>query len=544
MQHTLSILATVLAVSAVGLSAGIIRNITEPEDSYDYIIAGGGLSGLVVASRLTEDPDVSVLVVEYGDFDDSLNVDLPFYSKTMQIDNVFFHTSVPQVGLNNRITSLASSTLTLPSDELVARYEYALSSKGFGDGPVQVSLPSWQWPETYTYIDAFEDAGIHVRTNGGTEGSNVGLHWNPSDIDPVNGTRSSSRRAYWDPASGRPNLSIIVNTFVSTINLDNTTATGVNIINRVSKEGIPVRASREVILAAGAAHTPQILQLSGIGPRDLLENLVTNDTELNPRAMNDPEFLADALEEYWENKTGPITHTGKSCRVMLNLHNLSDQADSIIAGLEGEDPTEHLSVIYTQSEELRAGYKAQHTIMTKMIKRQDVSVFEHTFGGGPDISFHPQKPFSRGTIRITGTDPHPAESPVSIDFRAMTHPLDMKIAILGLKFGRMIMASDKMGTLGALETAPGPDIVGDEELEELFRSRYVNPSNAHPVGTTSMMPRELGGVVDPNLRVYGVKGLRVVDAGTMPMLPTCHTQATTYAIAEKAADLIKEEDVV
>ena len=263
--------------------------------------------------------------------------------------------------------------------------------------------------------------------------------------------------------------------------------------------------------------------------------------ELNPSLTNDEDFLNEAFEEYWANKTGLITHTGKSCRIMLTLHNITEEADDIIAALEEEDPAMYLSDVYLQSEELLAGYAAQHAIMTSIIGREDVSVFEHTFGGDASISFHPQKPFSRGNIRIQGTDPHPANSPVSIDFRALTHPLDAKISLLGLKFGRTVMGGPEMGTLGMVEVAPGANITDDRELEELLRSRHVNPSNAHPVGTTAMMPHELGGVVDPRLRVYGVERLRVVDAGVMPMLPTCHTQATTYAIAEKAADLIKED---
>lgn len=124
-----------------------------------------------------------------------------------------------------------------------------------------------------TYIDAFQDAGIQIRTDGGSNGVNVGFNWNPSDIDPVNGTRSSSRKAYWDPASERPNLSIIVNTFVSTVSFENKTASGVNIISRDTGDTVFVPASAEVILAAGSVHTPQILQLSGIGPRDLLQEL-------------------------------------------------------------------------------------------------------------------------------------------------------------------------------------------------------------------------------------------------------------------------------
>lgn len=248
-----------------------------------------------------------------------------------------------------------------------------------------------------------------------------------------------------------------------------------------------------------------------------------------------------AFDEYWENKTGPITHTGKHCRVMLSLGNLTDAVSDIVTELEEEDPTQYLGEVYLASEELMAGYKAQHAILSRIVGSDEVSVFEHTFGGGADMSFHPQKPFSRGTIRIASTDPHPADSPPLIDFRAMTHPLDMKIALLGLKFGRGIMNGEVMSGLGTRDVSPGADITDEAELEQLLRSRAISPSNAHPVGTTAMMPRELGGVVDPTLKVYGVERLRVVDAGVFPLLPTCHTQATTYAVAEKAADLIKED---
>jgi len=112
-----------------------------------------------------------------------------------------------------------------------------------------------------------------LRSDGGTDGSNVGFTWVPADLDPVNGTRMSSRKAYWDPASERPNLSILVNTYVATVALDGPHAVGVNAIGRGTNATLQIGAEKEVILAAGAAHTPQILQLSGIGPKDLLESL-------------------------------------------------------------------------------------------------------------------------------------------------------------------------------------------------------------------------------------------------------------------------------
>jgi choline dehydrogenase len=122
-------------------------------------------------------------------------------------------------------------------------------------------------------MDAFEAAGMPLRTDGGTDGSNVGFTWVPADLDPVNGTRMSSRKAYWDPASQRPNLSILVNSYVAKVAFNGTRAVGVNAIPRGSNKTLSIGAKREVILAAGAAHTPQILQLSGIGPKDLLEGL-------------------------------------------------------------------------------------------------------------------------------------------------------------------------------------------------------------------------------------------------------------------------------
>jgi choline dehydrogenase-like flavoprotein len=224
---------------------------------------------------------------------------------------------------------------------------------------------------------------------------------------------------------------------------------------------------------------------------------------------------------------------------MVTLRNLTSDADAIAAEIEEQDPTLYLNDIYTQSKELVAGYKAQLGLIANMLRADDVAVYEYTFGGTAELGYHPQKPLSRGTIRISSTNPHPANSPPSIDFRTLAHPLDLAVSILGLKFGRAVMNGDIMGTLGTQELTPGAAITDDDELEALLRRTYISATNSHPVGTTAMMPRELGGVVDSKLRVYGVQNLRVVDAGIMPLLPSCHTQATTYAIAEKAADIIR-----
>ncbi|KAF6812814.1 choline dehydrogenase [Colletotrichum sojae] len=607
----LALLSSQSAIAAPTAARFAKRSAAELADAYDYVIVGGGLSGLVVANRLTEDPDVSVLVVEYGDFDDSWDVAIPYYASNLHSNDMIQRLSIPQPGLNGRTSGVQtgtvvgggstvngmafdrgskadydawaelgnpgwdwenlvpyfkkSTTFHLPAQEYVDKWNFTYDPSTYGDGPIQVSFPSWQWPDRDMQREAWiKDMGVPVLDDHGAGGNNVGLAQLPQNHEGKNVTRSTSRTGYYDPvADSRKNLNLVVKHYASTIKFEEKKAVGVNIVSRETGETSLIKANKEVLLAAGGVQTPRILQQSGVGPAALLESLdidvvadlpgvganyqdhpwmlmlynFGNPPELGSDAMNDPAFFNASEAEYFANRTGPFTHARGNNIIFLSLQDLTPDYESLTASVEAQKAEDFLPEIYGKHHELLEGFLAQRAVLGKLLRNPEAGVLEIPFGGFAGGGIALQKPVSRGTITINGTDANPALNPV-IDFGALQNPADLEMLVLSIKAMRKFMASETMAVREPVEIAPGANITSDEDIAKAVRDSLF-ASFSHPSGSASMLPLEHGGVVDPSLRVYGLESLRVVDASVIPLIPACHLQATVYAVAEKAADIIK-----
>ena len=272
---------------------------------------------------------------------------------------------------------------------------------------------------------------------------------------------------------------------------------------------------------------------------------VNNNTKVNADLMEDPKFYDAAWEEYVTNKTGPFTHTWLSRVVFDSLQDLDPKFESIADSLDDQEPLAHLPPIYAENPSLVKGFVQQRKMTQSRFRNSQAGVMEYALtdisqGGEIPLAIGLQKPLSRGTIMINSTNPDPS-IPLVVDFHSVSNPVDILLLIRGFQRTRKFMGSQTMASLEPVEVSPGPSVddSSDVDVEKALRETLLIPSFDHPAGTAAMMPREWGGVVDAELRVYGVEGLWVVDASMMPLLPAAHTQATVYAVAEYAAELIQ-----
>jgi choline dehydrogenase-like flavoprotein len=395
-------------------------------------------------------------------------------------------------------------------------------------------------------------------------GNAVGHFWCPSSINAKTMTRTSSLYNYYDRVSDRKNLKLLAKHQVTEIIFDKELgATGVKALNRDNDHQVTFKANKEVILAAGAIFTPQVLQLSGIGPKKVLAAAgvktkldlpavgsnfqdhpvaylswnVTNSFPSSGALLSNATFFEEARQLYANDLTGPLTKAQASYIGFLSLELLSKNSKTLLDDAEATSASDFLPEVYSTDKSLLAGFKAQRDVLLKSIRAGSVAVLELPISGGGLIPNAMQKPLSRGTVHLNATNP--TGVPIVLH-NALAHPFDRATIFESLQFTRKLVNSDAVASLKPVELTPGARYTDrDETIARLVASGGLSPTFSHPSCSCPMMPRELGGVVDSELRVYGTKRLSIVDASILPVIPAAHLQATMYSVAEKAADIIK-----
>lgn len=422
-------------------------------------------------------------------------------------------------------------------------------------------------------------------------GTGDGAFIAPSSMSAQNQSRSDGRAAYLDEAIDRPNLHVATEQMVTRILLEGVAtpdgnnskfrkvqqAVGVEFASSAQSAKIQVNCTREVILAAGAIFSPTLLQISGIGPRAVLEPLdipVTVDlpgvgANLQDHGMIHPQYTyqnsslytaqrfdaSDAmqqaeLEEYFTNRTGPLTAPLISTIAFPSLRHFAEDWVSLLSDPENESET--LASPPDTDPAVSRGYAAQRGLQLPLLRDPTEGAVEVLADSVGTLSLAMQRPLSRGTVRPRSPDIFDGPGPL-VDPRYCADPFDCVVLARALLFNCALVHTPPMAELQPVVQAPYfcPDVHGaaanvvesdrddmDAKMLDLVKRNLV--TEFHPSGTTAMLPLDLGGVVDTDLMVYGTNNLRVVDAGVMPMVLGAHLQAVVYAIAERAADIIKE----
>jgi len=227
------------------------------------------------------------------------------------------------------------------------------------------------------------------------------------------------------------------------------------------------------------------------------------------------------------NRPGPLTLNLNTGFTFLPLDTIHSSPASFHKKLAAQPADAYLAA--NLDDTLLKGYETQKDILGRLYKSPDSTVLESPFGGVCSRTSILLKPLSRGHVHLNASDPY--GEPV-VDFRVYTNPLDFEVSIESIKYTRRYFKSSLFEPLKPVESAPGPNVTDYEGLLAHVR-KTAGPSSYHASGTAAMMPRELGGVVGPDLMVYGLKGVSVVDASIQPLIPAAHLTATVYAVAEK-----------
>jgi choline dehydrogenase len=522
-------------------------------DVFEYVIVGGGSAGCVLAARLAEDPGVRVLLLEAGPDPDAEEIRIPAaYSRLFQSRYDWNFVTLPQERADGRAIYWPRGRVLGGSSALNAMIYIRGNKSDYDAWRDEFGCTGWGYRELLPYFLRAEDNSRGASAYHGTGGplavqdlrykSEHGRHFIAAasrrgavENDDFNGpkqdgvgffqvTQRDGRRCSVADAylTHQPdNLTIITNALVTGLLIEGGRAAGVTYRKAGNDE--TARAEAEVILAAGAIGTPQLLMLSGIGPADDLREhgiyVIADNPAVGANLMDHPMvpvlWSTPRVRGLWES-------TGNAGIARWRLTHKGPLTSNIAeaGGFARSDP--RLSAPDLEWQVLPAGFKEQgltdpaSRAMTVLVGLVDVA--------------------SRGRIKLASRDPR--HRPL-IDPGYLSDVRDLSALAVGVRMARDYGTAAPLSKICAAELAPGDGVHTDHEMRDYIRGALV--SNYHPAGTCAMGgDHQVGksGVVDPMLRVRGVAGLRVVDASVMPALPRGNTNAPVIAIAERAADLI------
>ncbi|KAF2679649.1 GMC oxidoreductase [Lentithecium fluviatile CBS 122367] len=438
-------------------------------------------------------------------------------------------------------------------------------------GPVVGAYPDYQWATQKTSWNAWVEKGNVPIQKEHADGHAYGVFWIPTAMDPARAyNRSFAGLSHYIKVQPRKNYHLLTLHRVTKVNFvkknGKQQAVSVDVKERYGESTFKVKAKREIILSAAATRTPVLLQYSGIGPKKVLAaanvttlidlpgvganlqdhsfalslyNFTTDNSFPKPTTIaTNATYKAEALELFKKTNGGPYTAVVTVSGAFLPPSTFTgDEFDALVKEIKNQKPKAYLPA--DTPKEIIKGYARQKEILLASFKSKTNAWLEHPFTGKGWGMCILLKPFSRGSIKINPADP--LGDPI-FDYRLFSNPLDLKMHIRMQTYIRKhFLESKAFKNLTVVEQDPAPGAVTDDAGWEdwLLNQNKLFASNGHSVGTAAMMPRDEGGVVDNQLRVYGTTGLSIADCSIIPLMPGTHTQTTAYAIGEKAADLIK-----